>query len=549
MALSEKKIAKLVSVFDKQKADKGQFEQIWQEIAGFIGIETGDWNEENSTFKPFNASELYDNTPKESLDTFCNGIEGYAFGRQIAWFNYVPENDDFSKSSEAMKCLEATRHHNYKTLNSNNFYDEARLLTSTVVTFGTGIMWMEENTAKGKPFFKTLHNKSVFPMTNREGEIDTIIRVILLTKEDAIEEFGENALSETIKNNTTDPLKEYIFYQYVAPSSKFGIGEDVEGDAPYVSVFWQKGEKSSCKESRFEYKPFVCWRWQRSMSGAPWATESPGINQLPNFKMINSMGKDINLLSQYIARGLWKKTKGLKVNYQPAGVTTVNAGQDFGRVEAVGDLSWAAADRARYIDSIKRAFYVDFFLALTENVDRMKTATEAAGLQDEKSTIMASFFSRMANEFLEPMHEWLFWNELNAGRVEGFESIEKINQMVGKIATGKKLKIDFVSPLFLIQKRRVELEPMEEFLKTALSLAGAGFSEAAYKLDINKYLDKAAAILGVDTEILISTEKALKAKAKVDEAKAQLAQQQQQLADANSLADTAQKAGITNNGK
>lgn len=543
--LESNDISKLESVFRELKENKGTFENIWKEIAKYIGIETGDWDEENSTFKPFNAEELYDNTPKESLDTFCNGIEGYAFGRQIAWFNYVTENENLSKSSEIRKCLMATMKHNYKVLSSNNFYDEARLLVSTVVAFGTGVLWFEDNIAKGRPFFKTLHNKSVFPVSNIEGEVDTIFRVLLLTRDEAIKEFGEEKLSDSLKNETNE-LKQHVFYQYVAPSGKYRIGEKVPGDAPFVSIFWEKGEKKTCKEERYEYKPFVCWRWQRSMSGSSFATESPGINQLPNFKMINSMGKDINLMSQYQARGLWKKTKGLKVNYRPAGVTTVNAGEDFARIEAVGDLSWAAADRERIVSSIKRAFYVDFFLALTENVDRMKTATEAAGLQDEKSTIMASFFSRMANEFLEPMHEWLFWNELKNGRVEGYSDLDKIQNIVSKITGENKLKIDFISPLYLIQKRRVELEPMEEFLKTVLSLATAGFSEAAYKIDINTYLDKAAAILGVDTDVLVSTEKAQAAKAKVDKANAELLEQQQQLQNANSMADTIQKLGAAN---
>lgn len=540
MAVGKKQIDTLVSVFNEIKANKGVFTEIWKDIAGFMGIETGDWNEETSNKKPFDSSELYDNTPKEALDTFCNGIEGYAFGRQISWFNYVSENDNHVKGSEAIKCLEAVRRHNYKVLNANNFYDEARLLTSTVVTFGTGVMWLEDNPIKGRPFFKTLHNKSVFPIANKEGEVDSLIRTILLNKEDAIEEFGEENLSEMIRNNK-DVLKEFVFYQYVGPSTKFKIGDHVSGDLPYVSVFWEKGAKNSCKELRLKYKPFVCWRWQRSMSGSPWATECPAINQLPNFKMINSMGKDINTLSQYIARGLWKKTKNLKVNFQPAGVTGLNNGEDFSRVEAVGDLSWAAADRNRYIDSIKRAFYVDFFLALTENVDRMKTATEAAGLQDEKSTIMASFFSRMANEFLEPLHEWLFWNELSNGRVKGYSDSTSIEKLSKRISPDGVLKIDFVSPLFLIQKRRVELEPMEEFLKTALSLGTAGFTEAIYKVDVYKYLDKVSNILGVDDDIIIDTEEAQQRKAMVDQANAKAQQQQIQMDQGEQMANILQK--------
>jgi hypothetical protein len=417
MAIGKENLTKLESLFDALTEEKEAFITKWEEVASYVGIEMGTWDEEDSTNKPFDSSEIFDNTPRESLNTFCNGMEGYAIGRQIAWFNYSPENDKLSGSSDVSRCLEKVRNHNYKALNGSNFYDEARLLISSVVSFGTGAMWLEDDIVKAKPFFKTLHNKSIFPYANKYGEIDTIIRAINFTKEDAIEKFGEENISDAIKNST-DLTETFVFYQYVAPALKYKLGESVPGSGRYVSIYWEKDQKDSCLDVRYENKPFVCWRWQRSMSGSSWATECPGINQLSNFSMLNSMKKDIVTLSQYQARGLFKKTKNLKVNFKPGGVTGLNQGEDFGVVQSTGDLAWANATKEDTKQSIKRAFYVDFFLALTESVDRLKSATEAAGLQDEKSSIMSSFFSRMANEFLEPVHEWLFWNELNGGRVK-----------------------------------------------------------------------------------------------------------------------------------
>lgn len=541
MSIGKEKLNKLTTLFDQLKDNKSQFISKWQEISKFIGLEMGDWNEEDPTYNPFDSAETYDNTPKESIDTFCNGIEGYAFGRQIAWFRYIPEEDKKQANSEIVKCLEATMKHNYKVLNSNNFYDESRLLVESVVSFGTGAMWFEDVKEKGRPLFKTLHNKQFFPFANSYGEIDTIIRAINFTKEDAIDKFGEGNVSDTVKNST-DVAKTFVFYQYVAPATKFKIGESVSGEGEYVSIYWEKDQQDSCLEKRYNYKPFVCWRWQRSMSGSSWATECPGINQLSNFAMLNELKKDIATMSQYQARGLWKKTKNLKVNFKPGGVTPLNQGEDFGLVGATGDLGWANNTKEEIKQSIKSAFYVDFFLALSESQDRLKSATEAAGLQDEKSTIMASFFSRMSNEFLEPMHEWLFWNELRNGRVKGYEDPNKILEVSKRIDnTDNKLKIDFISPLYLIQRRKVELEPMEEWLKLVLSLAGSGFDIAIYKTDIAEYIDKTAEILGVSKSVIVSTKDAKAEKEKVAKAQAQQAAQQQALQNQNIQADTQNK--------
>lgn len=535
MSISKAKLDSIKKLYKQTKADKDVFIEKWKEIGTYIGIETGEWNEEKGTLKPFNSEDIYNNTPKESLDVLCNGIEGYGFGRQIPWFNYIPESDADSKNPLIKSCLKAVMQHNYRVLNSSNFYDEARLLTSNVVAFGTGAMWLENRVEKGKPFFKTLHNKDIFPVANEYGEVDTIIRVLRLTADEAKKRF-DHGLSNDLKNNNDDPLKEYIFYQYVAPSEKFSIGDEVKTDkkGKYISVYWQKNADKTCEEDRLDTKPFICWRWQRSMAGSAFATECPGIDQLPNFKSLNSLSKDTLLLSQYQARGLWKKTSNLRVNFQPGGVTSLNQGEDFDRQEATGNLSWTFERMDRFENSIKKSFYVDFFLALTENVDRMKTATEAAGLQDEKSTIMSSFFSRMANEFLEPFHEWLVDTELYSYRVEGYEEKDKL-----KIFENKKIKIDFISPLFIIQRRKVEIEPIEEFLKVTLSLATAGFSEAIYKIDIYEYIDKYAQILGItDTDkILISTKKAREIKQKIDEQNARMAQEQRNIDNAKTLSE------------
>lgn len=540
--IGEENLAKINTVFTKMQDEKTQFTNKWKEISEYIGIEMGNWDEENSTFTPFDSSETFDNTPRESLDTFCNGMEGYAIGRPIAWFRYVPEDDELHANKEVLACLEATQAHNYKVLNSSNFYDEARLLIASVVSFGTGVMWFEDVVEKAKPFFKTLHNKLIYPYANQYGEVDTMIRVIHLTKEDAMIKFEEGNLSDNILNSS-DITKEYIFYQYVGPAIKFGLGEAVPGDGDYVSIYWEEDEKDSCFEARYQFKPFVCWRWQRSMSGTSWATECPGINQLSNFAMLNTMNKDIVTLSQYQARGLFKKTKNLKVNFKPGGVTPLNQGEDFGIVESTGDLSWANATKEDTRQSIKSAFYVDFFLALSESVDRLKSATEAAGLQSEKSTLMSSFFSRMANEFLEPLQEWLFWNELKGGRVENYMDEAQIASITTNLGEKQnKLKIDFISPLFLIQRRNVELAPMEEYLKLVLSLASVNFDIAKYKINIPEYLDKTADILGVSKLITVETTAAESAKQEVDTAQAKLQAQQQDLANKNIQADTALKA-------
>jgi hypothetical protein len=103
------------------------------------------------------------------------------------------------------------------------------------------------------------------------------------------------------------------------------------------------------------------------------------------------------------------------------------------------------------------------------------------------------------------------------------------------------LKIDFISPLFLIQRRKVELEPMEEYLKLVLSLGSSNHDIANYKIDLPAYIDKTAEILGVSRAIVVSTVDAESKKAAVDKARAELEAQNRQAELENKNADTVNK--------
>ena len=58
---------------------------------------------------------------------------------------------------------------------------------------------------------------------------------------------------------------------------------------------------------------------------------------------------------------------------------------------------------------------------------------------------MSSFFNRLATEFLEPVIEFVFENEMSQGRLDAVPE--------NSTFSGEEIKVDFVSPMFLIQKR------------------------------------------------------------------------------------------------
>ena len=519
--MDTKQIQKLQRIKKQLEAEKEPFVQRWKEIARYMASSYGDWGHYDLQGKKLDdTSDIYDNTANESSNLMADGLMGTCFGRSIAWFKMAWENDDLGENGDANDWLYDTEKLCYRQLNKSNFYDEARTLVRVGADFGTGVMWMEDDTTEGVPCFKMLHPKDVTLMENRFGDADVMFRDLWLTRDDAIQAFTEKKLPKQI-TKSEDWNKKYKFCQVVCPAGKFDL--KVKGTGEYISVYWCDLDPSkSVKEERFNYKPFVAWRWNRDTEGTPYGTQSPAMMQLSNIKTANILSKNILQKSQMIASPPIKRTEGLVINLLPAGITDLKAGEDFTPINVTGDLSFTEVERERIRTCIRDAYYTNFFLMLSQTIDKQKTATEVAALMTEQGNIMAAFFNRLAKEFLEPVIEFVFANEYENGRLPDVPySMERYR--------GQELKVDFISPMFLLQKMAHATENPLKALTQILQIAQA-HPDILMKIDWDKTVDLIADGYNVKKEILLDDDQYQRMRLAVAEQRQAQEQMAQQMA-------------------
>jgi hypothetical protein len=187
--------------------------------------------------------------------------------------------------------------------------------------------------------------------------------------------------------------------------------------------------------------------------------------ELPDIKQANSVRSDLSRLEQQMGRPPIKATEGLngRINLRPNGVTSVRPGEDFALVQSVGDPKGMIDDLGRLQQAINEAYYTDFFLILSQNIQKQKTATEVAGIQGEKAALMSAFYGRLSAEFLEPMLEDLFSLELLSGRIpRPPESL---------MYQGRNLRLDMISPLAQMQRRYLMLGSSQQAIAEIGALA------------------------------------------------------------------------------
>jgi len=523
--VTKEQMQRLQRVRETLKTERERWDSLWLDIARRISPYHGDWSDSSPTSEGMvDLRENFDNTAMKASNRLADGIQGYACGRTISWFRLAYETEELNTVDEYKSYLQDSEKLMYKDLAKSNFYDECRSFIKCGADFGTAIMLRENNNKRNLPCYRTLHPKNALIQENAFGEVDTLFREFWLSTEDVKDYFDGLPLPQLIKICDVQ-TKMWKIIHYVGASTRYKLS--IKGKDPYVSLYWAEIDNEfPIKEERFEYKPFYAWRWARSYIGDIWGVDAPGMIELSNAKQLNGMQKDKFRISQLTARPPIKRTEGLLVNFVPGGLIDVRAGQDFQPQPITGNLAWLTDDIEKMKSATRETYYSDFFLVLTENIDRMKTATEVAGLQDEKSALLSSFFGRLATEFLEPVLEDLFASEIKFKKLE----------LPPAGLAGKDLAIDFVSPLAMIQKRAHELSTTKAFMAEILPLADLR-PDILDKVDIDKYVDVVAEAGSVNQRVIRKDDDVKKIRDARAQLQMQMAQQQMQLEAAKTGAD------------
>lgn len=502
------------------EAEKQPYVEQWQDISTYMGLAYDKWISEDARRRDRDDAARYrltDITAATASDTLANGVEGYACSSSLQWFDYAIERLKEGADREAARSLlEKVKGVAYQWLQKSNFYTAFRGLIRSGADLGTGGFYFDMDRKTGLPIFKTFHLADIELMTDDYGRVDTLFRKIYLTKREAVRVFGESRLPRVV-TECDKPRERFVFHQMVSPVLKWDF--DVAGVGDNVSIYWAEADPEHVvREERLDRRPFAIFRWQEPVGGGSWGVDSPGQQSLPVMRYLNVLQEDLITLSELTAKGHWKKTKGLQVNFKAGGVTDLETGQDFVLQQATGDLSWLAEHISYYRSVINECYRTNLFLTLTMNIDRTKTATEVAGLTQERETLMQSFWSRLAVQVFEPLHEWLFMQILTSGKLEDItdDEIEATREMV--------LDIDYVSPAYMAQKRAFELGPSLSWVQDIAQLSQLN-PNLMDKVNWDELADIDHDVRNAKSTILISTDDANAARQARAEAEAEAEQQ------------------------
>lgn len=360
---------------------------------------------------------LFDSSGIEANRIYAAGKMSGMTPSDSAWFSFGPPrwlaHDDAVKSWYS-RCTDIA----IQILADSNFYGEKHNLELDDGAFGTGGLFIEEDSYKGARF-ECLPIGDYSILENHYREVDTVFQDAMFSPRQAADKFGEDALPDKIKailNNSKQQDKPTKYARAIFPRSERDASKIDQANMPWVAAWIEPDSKTVVQEQGFLEAPFVVGRhdlWTKSPYGI-----SPGMMALYDMRQINVMQMQLDTLVEKIVTPpiiAPAEYEGV-IDLRGGGVSFEKSQNDLRQWDDRGNYP-AGVDRTSFRKrQIDKAFYVDLFQVLNATpVGKVMTAEEVRQRRNDSLPLFSPVFARSNKEMNGPIVRRLFAILLRAG--------------------------------------------------------------------------------------------------------------------------------------
>ena len=452
----------------KQLAElRKPWESTWQDISRFVNPKRVDWSTETGTTEAKRATEVYSSTAISALDLMCNGLIGYLVSRTTPWIRLKAEDTTLMQYPEVRQYFQDVEEQLYSEFNRSNFYDIMSELFHDAGSTGTACAHVDEDYTRERVNFTARHPKEVYLADDRYGVVDTVVRRYTMTAKQIIEEFSEkqapgegNILDEAWINENKERLyKKFNVIHAIYPREDRDTSKDDNLNKRYASVYILEGQQRVLRNTGLDEMCDIVWRWDKNTDEV--YGRSPAWNALADILRDNRIAKDLLRLGEYTVNPAIQYPGRIeyRLSLMPGGKNPYRDPNELIQPIKLGDYPVGNDRELRLTESIKDAFFVDFFLGLQE-IQKTMTVPEVMERQSEKATVLSAAVGRINSELLDPMIDKTFAVATEAGRMPVPPDILWEN--------GARVKIEYIGPLAQVLQRNFATQGIRRSLENVL---------------------------------------------------------------------------------
>ena len=520
--------------FNTLKSNRENWETHWQEISELVLPRRSDFVGTRAKGDK-RGLKAVDSTAIIANELLAAGLHGMLTNPASKWFMLRVSDSQLMKNNEVQLWLEEVESIIFTELNSSisGFTSHIHELYLDLTAFGTAAMFIGED-ENGELVFSTRHLKECFLAEDAYGQIDTVYRKFEFTVRQIVQRWPDDHGSEVKKlwdAKKYDDVLEILHTVY--PRKERDLKMKTPDNLPIASVYMICKHEHILQEGGYEEMPYMTPRWIKA-AGEIYG-RGPGMNTLPDIKMLQEMSKTVIKAAQKIVDpplqaeddsvlGPVRTIPG-GLNFRRPGTQPITPLQTGANIPIGLDMLQDSRSR------IREGFYID---QLQLNQGPQMTATEVLQRTEEKLRLLGPVLGRLQSEMLSPMIDRVFSILARSNKLP----------IPPEILTNVDYNVEYVSPLARAQKQ-VEANGLLRVFEIGSSVfqvdpASASVLKGA---DTIRWLGD---LFGVPTSLFKSEEEV----AQLQQQQMQQQQMQQQLEAADTGAGAVQKLmGAVNGGQ
>lgn len=468
--------------------------------AGFM--ESMDGVSNAQTTRARNADK-FDTTATEGVRLLASSVLSSMTPPNTRWFDLAPPvlNEE-ELEQDAKEWLEDSAARLHTMIHASNYDSEAIEFMHHQMVAGMAGIYVELKDSKFH--FQTWPLNHLYCQeTLNNGYIDTVYRQFQFTAQQAVVEFGIDALPDHIKDcykQDENSTKKFMFVVAIRPRIIAGVQASgtTAKNLPWESV-WVSACGTVVRESGFHEMPAIVPRWMK-IPDTDYA-RGPVFDALPDIKSLNKIKENMLLNMDMHITGMFKvKDDGVinpnNIKFGARRVIPVGDIDNLQPLASGGDIDAALAQIAGLQQSIRRVLLADQ-LGPTEKA--IQTATEVQTRNNQVRQILGPIFARLQSEYLTHLVARCFGLAARAGLLAPMpESLR-----AALASRGSELEIEYRSPLARSQKMQ-ELTAVDEFTTRMQALAQVDPGVLDF-INLDNVAQKYGALLGIDPGLMNDT--------------------------------------------
>ena len=398
---ADPKASALIKRYKTLQNQRQNWESHWQEVADYIVPRKADITRKRTSGDK-RTELIFDGTAIHAAELMAASLHGMLTNAATPWFSLRFEDSDINGDDEAKEWLEGATDVMYQHLARSNFQEQIHELYSDLVTFGTAVIFTENDQDNGVRF-STRHIAECYVSEDERGRVDTVFRKYTTTARAAQKQF-DNLTNRIEKIANEDPYKEIELLHVVMPRDDRNPKLKSKMNKPFASIFIDPDEKQVLGEGGYDELPYQVPRFLKASFELGYG-RSPSMTALSDVKMLNKMSEIVIRAAQLqIHPPLMVPDDGfmLPVRTTPGGLNFYRSGTrdrieplNIGANNPLGEQQLETRRQA-----IRSAFYVDQLILGTGPT---MTATEVIQRTEEKMRLLGPVLGRLQAELLQPL--------------------------------------------------------------------------------------------------------------------------------------------------